>query len=220
MTAQIQSNRCEDCAHFRRPTPLAAILKQQITESHEEVLKAIDEVSGKDEAFYLQERAWVEAGAAGESVWPHRPRTASYCGLYESHDYYYVCEAKNHDGACPDFTLAERWAESDCGNCVHRVTASGDARDQELLFQIAERIAYSMVQSSPLEAEYQRVEKRVGAMKAYEVREAYRNYGWLARPPAYLDCCKAHSSPGRFVLSQSMNPAGQCQRFSRTPQIS
>ena len=37
-------------------------------------------------------------------MWPHRPRTAAYCGLYEAHDHYYVCQVKNAGGAdAPQF---------------------------------------------------------------------------------------------------------------------
>lgn len=204
---------CQDCIHYRYAVPLSSVLKAQVSESHEDVLKAVDEISAQDDAHRIQERAWISAGAQGDGVWPHRPRTISYCGLYEGDDHYYVCEVKNVDGKCRDFTRQHVTKPNDCGLCAHRLEAAGDAEDHALLYQIAERMAYSTVQSPPLQAEYQRLEKGVGVMKAYEIREAYRNYGWLPRPPKYLDCCAARSRPAHFEVSQCINSRHDCSRF-------
>src|SRR5215468_6302321 len=121
------STACERCVHYRRPTPLSTIVKQQVAESHEEVLKAIDEVSAKDDSHRIEERGWLSAGSAGEGVWPHRPRTTPYCGLYEDHDHYYVCEVKNRSGSCADFKERIVAPARDCARCVYRIPATGDA---------------------------------------------------------------------------------------------
>jgi hypothetical protein len=207
------TNACERCVHFRRPKPLSEIVKQQVTESHEDVLKAIDEVSGKDDSHRIEEKGWLAAGAAGEGVWPHRPRTASYCGLYEDHDHYYVCEVKNRAGSCTDFKERMVGPARECSQCAYRIPPNGDVQDQTLLYQIAERMAYSGVQFPAMQAEYTRVEKSIGAMKAYEVREVYRTFGWLTRPPKYFECCAARSTTGRFYVPQALNPAADCERF-------
>jgi hypothetical protein len=206
-------NACDRCVHYRQPALISAVVKQQVSESHEDVAKAIDEVSAKDDAHRIEERAWLSAGAFGEGVWPHRPRTAAYCGLYETHDHYYVCQVKNAGGACADFSERPPAAASDCALCVYRIAAHGDSEDRDLLYRIAERIAYSTAQFPPLQAEYARKEKAIGAMKAFEVREVHRNHGWLSRLPRYVDYCRARSVPGRFEVPQCLNSRGDCERF-------
>ena len=206
-------NVCGFCLHYRRPVPLSVIVKQQVTESHEDVVKAIDDVSAKDNAHRIEEKAWISAGASGEGVWPHRPRTTPYCGLYESHEHYYVCEVKNGGGDCADFRARAAAPTHDCSGCAHRVPASGDSKDQALLYQIAERMSYSSVQCTAMQAEYARLEKGIGAMKAYEIREVHRNFGWLHRPPRFFDCCSARSIAARFEVPQALNSRGDCDRF-------
>jgi hypothetical protein len=211
--------RCENCLYFRPTVPIRSVIEQQVFPTHEDAIKALDENAAKDEANRMKELAFISPGEHGEAVWPQRPRTTPYCGLFEDRDFYYVCSVKNARGDCADFQTRSSPRLSVCESCIHRIQANGDSVDREDLFRIAERIAYCSVQPVALQAEYQKLEKSIGALKAYEVREAYRNYGCLPRPPKYLNWCKARSKTNRYHMPECLNMQKDCSEFAPLPEL-
>src|SRR5262245_49007996 len=206
-----EQHECQQCVHFRDPIPLSHVLERQVSISHEEVAKALDEIASKDETYVMQESAWLSHDQyGGMDDWPHRPRTVAFCGLHEADAHYLVCEVKNADGQCQDFQQRTP-PTSACERCARFVSSHGDEDDGRLLGLVAERLACCSTQHAALQSEYRRLESRIGARKAYEIREAYRNSGWLPRRPAYLDSCTR--TTGRFDVPQCVNARNDCQSF-------
>ena len=205
--------RCQNCIHFRKPVRLSAVVRDQVSPTAEEVIKAIDEISATDESHAASERHILTAIRQTSEEWPQRPRTAPYCGLHEMREIYPVCSVKNRNGGCTDYRPDPNKGTADCSCCLQRVNSQGETSDRQMLYKIAERIANAPHPFPPLQAEYQRLEKSFAAWKAYEVREAYRTRGILSRAPKYLDYCKAWSAVDSFRLPRCINFQGSCRKF-------
>ena len=204
---------CATCVHRRTPAPLNIILQQQVRVADRHVSEALEEIAASTESYSRREEIWLAQDVvAGNGRWPERPRTAPYCAALP--DRYLICEVMNPGDECPKWK-PRSVGSSDCRQCARRLEPQGDREDATLLQMTAERIARIAVAHPALNGEYQRLHDRIGPMKAFELREAYRSHGRLRTQPRYLESC-ARDANG-FELPQHANYQGNCSSFVPLP---
>jgi hypothetical protein len=210
----ISLRKCTECVYYRHPVSLSGLIAIQVTPTHEEAIKALDEISGKEETDRLKEAAWLATDDRERARWQHRPHTAPYCARFEQTDgWYYVCELLNEHGDCEFFeALPADRPDANCATCRYRVKSDGDDADWELLHQIQQRMVYIGGMAPIVQAEYDKLFKAIGPRKAAEIREAYQKYGRFREPPRYLDYCGARTANG-FHIAESLNSDGRCTKF-------
>ena len=213
-TAETREQKtCETCEHYRVPAPLSAICRKQVRGADEELVKALDNAARQDYARLEEERLALTHGGAEDGVWRTRPRAMPYCALYEKSEFFYVSHIKNPNGECPDHKPVAH-TPADCRTCANLRRATGEAADAEIL----QRLADAQVGSPHVGAvgqQRERVLTFIASRKAAEVNEAYRNAGWLAEQPRYLDWCgAARSESHKYWVAEALNTQGSCAQYT------
>lgn len=210
---------CARCIHYRRVKPASQLLAAALENTTaEEVAGALTKVVDDEQKQRDSEAEFKSAQATAErDLWLARPVMSDYCGLSEAEEVFLIAEVKNLGGRCENFAEGKPERRA-CGDCAHRVPASGWERDraldQEYTTMVAAGISAQTSTQTP-EALLQNHRKGAAARQGFELSGAYSAKGVLAVMPEYLDHCAHFSSEDAFVVCVLQNPYATCAAWTR-----
>jgi len=207
-----QRGECQACGHFRaQGVSLARAAYDAAMDVFRPRVTSLQVNKSKEEADAYG-NAIVERDGARQmerETWSRRPvyRQVGYCGLHEFEGKYHVCEVKNLDQRCEDFTprRAEPVAQA-CSSCrYNRRPFSRAALVMQRTVNKCDYLRQSL--GSTFEAQAQS-----------EYQQCVDGEGLLPSRPFLLPVCEARSpqapEAGSFVVGPVVNVASRCDRWA------
>lgn len=211
---------CQRCRHFREVRQPSQILAAEVKgRQGSAISEALEQISA-DEGRQIETEAQfkIMQSGYGRDTWGFRPVMSEFCSVHEPQGVYYICEVKNRDQQCPDFSPGLEAARS-CSTCANRVEL-GPSKDQQ---EMRDRIRATgdisrgwnpdMSRAADIWKGYNNlIDHSIPMRIAYELQAAYRQKGVFADEPEYLEYCQKFSEPKRkkFHVCAMLNPHDTC----------
>jgi len=198
---QSQAVSCEDCAHFRKVSPVSdqlvygggATVSQAITKIKEDETKQrIAEGKQKVELLKVQ-----------STEWGFRPIMSDFCAAKAESDVFGICEIKNREKNCPDFESEKRDYSRTCSSCVHAVFVNLRKN-----FNVLEGIHDPKIHHGMMEA--------IQAEEAEEITSIYFRKGESQGEPQFHSWCRFYSR-GKYIALPYPNVHSDCPHHELKP---
>jgi hypothetical protein len=157
--------------------------------------------------------------------WPFKPQVEPYCGLKEDENIYLAHDIKNDSDECDDHDPVSGPPQNLCTTCVHRVPASGPARDhRNLMDAISPATNWYLnwdldrggggSRSGQITNDLQGLNEVSKGLQVEEMLMAANGGGTMPQPPQYYDYCRKYSSGNKYVLCRMQNFYNRCRGWS------
>lgn len=207
---------CKRCCFYRElRQPLTHRLERELSAGEAMLKDALTRMS-QEEMQKRDAEANLLRQLSRQDVreWSIRPEMASYCGLHETRDVYYVAELKNPGRDCDDFDARAPGPRRECGTCRHRVLATGPQRDEAHVAAIRRMAATAVALDQPGGlGQLDEFRSWIATTKVREATQAFQDRR-LSQQPRYLSICAKHSRSSSFVPCVVQNPHDDCPDWS------
>jgi hypothetical protein len=206
-----QKGPCTECVHFRnghsvvRPAFDAVLgsLKSQLQMAYTQKLH--EERQSSDLAF-VELESNIQQNRIDYTRRPTVPQI-EYCGLDEFQGRFYLCQVKNLDERCDDFSRrGSDWNTRSCGTCIlHR-------QPEASFVQTIENITGSRPKGQPVRDQ---IRQSLQYQAEIEFDACIDGTGILPVFPGLLPICLSYSSlsESRFVVGPVANAGEACDRW-------
>lgn len=186
---------CVNCDFYRECKPISNSFPNP---GHKEVSEALVKVKEEETKQRVSE-AKIKTNnlKVNLGTWGLKPMMSNYCAYKQTDDIYEICELKNNNKNCKDFTLKKQVPYRNCVKCTKFGAPDGTPAIDEFL---------------PYEAKT-KLREAYHAEHGLEVTMIHHNKGTLQQIPKYHTWCQALSMPGDYKITFYHNRYGDCHYY-------
>lgn len=210
---------CDNCRFLRSPRTLATEVYSHVRDfAGTELLRAMSSMLEEEQrmAVVFEQKyqdVMRDLQSSQPIEWPRMPVSRGYCGKQELAGKYYIAEAKNLDGDCPDMRPKDvGFGKRSCQSCNHYtggfVNLIGPLK--QCIGSIGPE-AMAMLDTVNRNLEFQ---------AQYEMAEGHGTVGYTQKRPVLLGYCRVFSSDTRYALGPIINLAADCQEWHASGDLS